>query len=195
MSMPNEVAASDQELARKAKGGQLSAFDELVLKYRKNVYAIAFRMTRNHSDADDLAQETFLRAYQALDSYKPGFEFRTWLYRIAVNASINHLKRKGRRVEMSLEDNAGLDVAASTSSYNPGTGIEEKELREKIETAIQHLPLKLRSVFLLRTFEDLTYEEIAHVLNISKGTVMSRLSRAREKLKIMLREYVEGKNE
>lgn len=193
--MPNEVAASDQELARKAKGGQLSAFDELVLKYRKNVYAIAFRMTRNHSDADDLAQETFLRAYQALDSYKPGFEFRTWLYRIAVNASINHLKRKGRRVEMSLEDNAGLDVAASTSSYNPGTGIEEKELREKIETAIQHLPLKLRSVFLLRTFEDLTYEEIAHVLNISKGTVMSRLSRAREKLKIMLREYVEGKNE
>lgn len=189
--MPNEVAASDQELARKAKGGQLSAFDELVLKYRKNVYAIAFRMTRNHSDADDLAQETFLRAYQALDSYKPGFEFRTWLYRIAVNASINHLKRKGRRVEMSLEDNAGLDVAASTSSYNPGTGIEEKELREKIETAIQHLPLKLRSVFLLRTFEDLTYEEIAHVLNISKGTVMSRLSRARERLKTMLREYIE----
>ena len=191
--MPNETVASDQELVRKAKGGHLPAFDELVLKYRKQVYAIAFRMTRNHSDADDLAQEAFLRAYQALDSYKPGFEFRTWLFRIAVNASINHLKRKGRRLETSLEDSSGLDVAASASSYNPGMEIEEKELSGKIETAIQHLPLKLRSVFLLRTFEDLSYEEIAHVLNISKGTVMSRLSRAREKLKIMLREYKEEK--
>jgi RNA polymerase sigma-70 factor (ECF subfamily) len=192
--MPKEMVATDQELVLRAKGGQLSAFDELVIKYRKKIYAIAFRMTRNHSDADDLAQETFLRAYQALDRYKPGFEFRTWLFRIAVNASINHLKRKGRRVEMSLDDSDGLHVAASASSYNPGMGIEEKELSGKIETAIQHLPLKLRSVFLLRIFEDLSYEEIARVLNISKGTVMSRLHRAREKLHIMLREYIEDKN-
>ena len=192
--MPNEAVVTDTDLVRKAKEGYLSAFDELVLKYRKKVYAIAFRMTRNHSDADDLTQEAFLRAYQALVSYKPEFEFRTWLFRIAVNASINHLKRKGRRVEMSLDNSVGLDVAASASSYNPGMGIEEKELSSKIETAIQHLPLKLKSVFLLRTFEDLSYEEIARVLNISKGTVMSRLHRAREKLQIMLREYIEDKN-
>ena len=191
--MPNEAVASDKDLVQRAKEGHLSAFDELVVKYRKNVYALAFRMTRNHSDADDMAQETFMRAYQALNRYKPEFEFRTWLFRIAVNATINHLKGKGRRVELPLEHKEGVDVAASGALYNPGSEIERKELSQTVEVAIQHLPLKLRSVFLLRTFEDLSYEDIARVLNISKGTVMSRLSRAREKLRIMLREYVEEK--
>ncbi|MFQ6093645.1 MAG: RNA polymerase sigma factor [bacterium] len=189
----SESKEADGELVQRAKEGLLPAFDELVLRYRKNVYAIAFGMTRNHSDADDLAQETFLRAYEALDSFKPGYEFRTWLFRIAVNLSINCLKRKGRLLETSLEERVGLETAAPATPHNPGSEMEQKELGGKIEEAVEQLSPKLRSVFLLRTLQDLSYEEISKVLKISPGTVMSRLNRARQKLRNLLREYVEDR--
>lgn len=192
MSESKTVPESDAELVDKAKGGDGSAFDKLVLRYRKKVYGIAFGMARNHGDADDVAQETFLRAYQALNRFKAGYEFRTWLYRIAVNVCINMLKRKGRRVETSLEEKVDLGVAQPATPDNPGREMEQKELRGKIDKAIQQLSPKLRSVFVLRTLQDLSYQEISRVLNISQGTVMSRLSRARENLRCLLREYVEN---
>ena len=187
--------ASDDELVQQAKDGGRSSFDKLVIRYRKKVYAIAFGMTRNHSDADDVAQETFLRAYEALGTFKVGYAFRTWLFRIAVNLSINALKRKGRRVETPLDEEVGLELATQASSDNPGLQTEQKELGKKIENAVQQLSPKLRSVFVLRTLQDLSYEEISRLLHISKGTVMSRLNRARENLKSMLKEYVENRVE
>ena len=186
------AAASDGELVQKAKEGSTSAFDALVVKYRKKVYAIAFGMTRNHSDADDVAQETFFRAYRALSSFRPGYEFRPWLLRIAVNQSINCLKRKGRRLEVSLEEEVGSGIVTDVQFDNPGYGLEQKELAARIEAAVQRLSPKLRAVFLLRAGQDLSYEEMAKILRISKGTVMSRLSRAREKVKGMVGEYGEN---
>lgn len=189
-SESNVTVASDRDLVQKAKAGSLSAFDELVLRYRKRVYGIAFGMTRNHSDADDVAQESFLRAYQALDSFKIEYEFRTWLFRITVNLCLNCLKKKERRVEASLEEQVGVEIAVPAPSDNPGQELEKKELYEKMEEAVRQLSPKLRSVFVLRTIQDLSYEEIARTLKISKGTVMSRLNRAREKLRNLLKDYV-----
>jgi RNA polymerase sigma-70 factor (ECF subfamily) len=183
---------SDAELVHRAKGGDDSAFDELVVRYRKKVYAIAFGMARNHGDADDVAQETFLRAYQALNRFKTEFEFKTWLFRIAVNTCINMLKRKGRRVETSFEEKIEAGMPQPVTPGNPGKEMEQQELREKIDEAIQQLSPKLRSVFVLRTQQDLSYEEIARVLKISRGTVMSRLSRARDSMRHLLRDYVQN---
>ena len=195
MSESKIAIESDAELVERAKGGDGPAFDELVLRYRKKVYAIAFGMARNHGDADDVAQEAFLRAFQGLHRFKAGYEFRTWLFRIAVNVCINVLKRKGRRVETSYEEKIDAGMPQPATPDNPGRDMEHKELREQIDGAIQKLSPKLRSVFVLRTLQDLSYEEIARVLRISKGTVMSRLSRARDNLRILLHDYVENAND
>jgi RNA polymerase sigma-70 factor, ECF subfamily len=180
---------SDGELMEKVQKGHLPAYDELVRRYQKKVYAITYGMTRHHSDADDLAQETFIRAYQACQRFQAGYAFHTWLFRIAVNLCINHLKKKKRRRETTLEDQSD-PIEFVPSPNNPGLEMEQKELGTRIETAIHQLSPKLRSVIVLRSTEDMPYEEIARILRISKGTVMSRLNRAREKLKVLLKEFM-----
>ena len=181
---------SDSQLVHQARAGDAPAFDELVLRYRKKVYRMALGMARNHSDADDIAQETFLRAYQALPRFNDAYEFKTWLFRIAANTGINILKRKARQVETSFEEKAELGLVQPASPDNPGTDLEQKELRLTIDRAVRDLSPKLQTVWVLRTAEDLSYDDIARVMKISMGTVMSRLSRAREHLRHALTEYI-----
>lgn len=188
---------NDDELILKAQEGDLHSFDLLVKRYQKKIYFLAYRMMRSHDAADDIAQETFINAYLAIKSFKTGYNFYTWLYRICMNLSINFLKRQKFVVPESQfaqtgkrpleEETSPLEREATR--LDTSNHLALKELETKIEKALDCLPPKYKSVLILRIYEDLSYEEIAKTLKISTGTVMSRLFRAREKMQEMLKEY------
>jgi RNA polymerase sigma-70 factor (ECF subfamily) len=182
---------SDDELVRRAQKGDLRSFDVLVKRYQKKVYFVAYRMVKNHDTADDIAQETFIKAYYAIKSFKTGYRLYTWLYRICMNLSINYLKRQKLIVPESQfqEETSPLEVEAT--GPDPLESLESKELGQKIERAVDSLPPKFKAVLVLRMYEDLSYEEIAKALKITQGTVMSRLFRARERMQELLKEYKE----
>jgi RNA polymerase sigma-70 factor (ECF subfamily) len=189
MSEQNERNAQDrmdQELVRQALDGDGKAFEKLVEKYKKRVYYLAYRMTRDHDSADELAQESFVKAYQALSSFKPGYNFYTWVYRICVNLAINFLKREKHTV--SADQLREMDLL-------PERRQEMDQLERMITTeqagivkkALASLPPEQRSAFILKTYDNMSYEQMAEVMECSIGTVMSRLFRARQKLKNALR--------
>lgn len=181
---------TDSLLIVNAKKGDTSAYDLLVRRYQKRVYALILRMTRDLDPTDDLAQEAFVKAYFALSRFKEGHDFYPWICRIAMNLTLNYLAKQRRRApEEEIEDRETVRAEEG----NPLRSLESAELRGKVESAIAALPLDQKSVFLLRVTEGFSYEEISRVLSIPKGTVMSRLNRARERLKKMLQHYLETK--
>jgi RNA polymerase sigma-70 factor (ECF subfamily) len=181
----------DDELIRKAQGNDLYAFDLLVKRYQKKIYYLAYRMVKDHDAADDIAQETFIRAYSAIRSFERGHSFYTWLYRICMNLSINLLKRQKLVISESQFGDQPSPLEKEAEKTDPSDHLASKELELRIGRALNSLPPKYKAVLILRIYEDSSYEEIAHVLNISVGTVMSRLFRAREKMQDMLKEYKE----
>jgi len=183
----------DERLIAKAQEGDLYSFDLLVKKYQKKIYALAYRMVKNHDAADDMAQETFINAYSSIKSFKLGYSFYTWLYRICVNLSINYLKRQKFVISESQFEEEVSPLEKKTESEDPLNLLVQKEQEKKIEQAIDSLPPKYKTVFVLRVYEDLSYEEIAQTLKISLGTVMSRLFRARERLQELLKDMVSDK--
>jgi len=177
---------SDDSLIKKAKRGNSAAFDQLVLRYQKRIYYLAIKMVMNHQDADDVTQETFIKAYKNLDSFKEGYKFYVWLYRIAANTAINLIKKRkyiGNSLDTLIDEN-GFALPEHETPYR---SFEETELKSLVKTALNNLSPEARSVFLLRTSEGMSYQEIADTLNISIGTVMSRLNRTRGKLKKSLK--------
>ena len=176
----------EADLLARARGGSLLAFEEIVKRYERRVYGIALRIVRRHEVADDVAQEAFMRAHQALSTFDLGRPFGPWICRIAANLAINHVRSPEAR-ETPLPEGHGETAA-------PGRGaldlVLEREAREVLERALGDLPAEQRAVFALRTFEELSYREIADALGISIGTVMSRLSRARERLRAALAPYL-----
>jgi RNA polymerase sigma-70 factor (ECF subfamily) len=188
-SPPNGL--NDDELIRKAQGGDLRSFDVLVRRYQKKVYFVAYRMVKSHDAADDIAQETFINAYSAIRSFKVGHSLFTWLYRICMNLSINHLKRSKLVIPESRFEEEQRPLERPAAGPDPAEELASKELESKIEQAVDSLPPKYKAVFVLRVYEDLSYEEIAATLRVSAGTVMSRLFRARARLQEMLKEYKE----
>lgn len=182
------VDATEADLLASAQGGNLFAFDEIVRRYQRRVYSTALRIVRRHDLADDVTQEAFLRAHRALASYDRGRPFGPWICRIAANLAINHVRSPEAREEAL--DEAALDRSPAAASDGPLDAILEKEARSVLEEAVGRLPAEQRAVFVLRTFEDLSYKEIAEALDLSVGTVMSRLSRAREKLRGALAGYL-----
>lgn len=182
------VDATEAGLLASAQGGNLFAFDEIVRRYQRRVYSTALRIVRRHDLADDVTQEAFLRAHRALASYDRGRPFGPWICRIAANLAINHVRSPEAREEAL--DEAALDRSPAAASDGPLDAILEKEARSVLEEAVGRLPAAQRAVFVLRTFEDLSYKEIAEALDLSVGTVMSRLSRAREKLRGALAGYL-----
>jgi len=183
----------DKGLIAKAQEGDSYSFDLLVKKYQKKIYFLAYRMVRNHDAADDVAQETFINAYSSIKSFKLGYSFYTWLYRICMNLSINYLKRQKFVISESQFEEEVSPLEKETESEDPLSLLVQKEQERKIEQAIDSLPPKYKTVFVLRVYEDLSYEEIAQALNISLGTVMSRLFRARERLQELLKDMVSDK--
>jgi len=181
----------DNELILKAQKGDSYSFDLLVKRYQKKIYFLAYRMVKNHDAADDIAQETFIHAYFAIKSFKLGYSFYTWLYRICMNLSINFLKRQKFVIPESQFEEAASPLERQTTRTDPSNHLALKELQNKIERAIDSLPPKYKAVLVLRIYEDLSYQEIAQTLKISMGTVMSRLFRARERMQDELKEYKE----
>jgi RNA polymerase sigma-70 factor (ECF subfamily) len=182
---PNEHP-EDAALVRKAQQGDMDAFEDLVRRYQHRIYAVCRRLTGAHQSADDLAQETFIKAYLALARFDAQWPLYPWLRKIAVNSGLNYLKTRGR--ERPIEDGSLGDrrAPAAARSDDPEERLERAEFQARLDWAVESLPADQKSVFVLRFHESLSYEEISRTLDLPLGTVMSRLNRARQKLKDLL---------
>ena len=176
----------EADLIRKARGGNLFAFAEMVKRYQRRVYGVARRIVQRHDVADDVTQEAFLRGYQALASFDVERPFGPWICRIAANLAVNHV-RSPRAREQELPE-GHLETRSHAS--DPLRDVLENEAQSVLQQALAGLPPDQRAVLVLRVVEDLSYREIADALQLEMGTVMSRLSRAREKLRRALEPYL-----
>jgi len=173
---------SETLLIQRAKNGDTKAFDSLVMKYQQRLYFVIVRIVLNHEDADDVVQDTFIKAYRSLDSFDESYRFYTWLYRIAVNTALNLVKHRKHK-ESSLEKKQENNRYEPQNNNNLEDDYIYKEMTGEVRTAIKLLAPEMRTVFILRVFEEMSYKEIAETMGISIGTVMSRLNRARNTLK------------
>jgi RNA polymerase sigma-70 factor (ECF subfamily) len=176
----------EKALVARARQGDMQAFETLIKLYQRGIYALCYRMTGAHQAADDLAQETFIKAFGGLASFDQGREFFPWLRRIAVNSSLNYLKSRKREEPLGDKDGRVPGQAWASSSSTPHDELQRTEAREKLGRALKALPPKLKSVFVLHVFDGLSYKEIARAVEVRPGTVMSRLNRARRRLKAAL---------
>ncbi len=186
---------SDILLVRKAQGGDICAYDDLIRRHQGRIYATLYHMTSNHEDANDLVQETFIKAYQALGNFKGDSSFFTWIYRIAVNKTLNFLKQRKNRVQMSLNDldfNAehDPDLIALICEKTPHHEANLAELQEKLNAGMRKLSETHRLVMTLHDVQGLTHEEIGKIMDCNTGTVRSRLFYARQQMKSYLAEYL-----
>lgn len=184
-------------LIAELREGDETALAVLVEKYQHIVYRLAMQITQNHADADDVMQETFIKAYRSIHTFRQDAAFETWLYRIAVNEALNFVKRRDRRREYAFDASAetALDAVErhrAEEASDPHVQAEKAELRQRVTEAVNSLSLKHRTVVHLHEFEGLTHAEIAAILNCSEGTVRSRLHYARKKLRTLLKPYVDA---
>jgi RNA polymerase sigma-70 factor, ECF subfamily len=169
----------DNELMRRAARGDMEAFGQIVEQYRLRVLRTAHGIVGSSDEAEDVAQEVFVKAWQSIDTFRPGGSLGAWLYRIAVNAAIDAIRR--RRPQIALDD-----IAPPPSDQHIERSILEAEDAARVRRAVQALPTASRAALILREYEQLSYAEIADVLNIPMGTVMSRLHYARQTIKQIL---------
>lgn len=183
---------TEQELVLRAKAGDDEAFAQLIRANEKRVYNLTLRMTGSPEDAMDLAQEAFLNAWRGLKFFKGDSTFSTWVYRLASNACIDHLRRKKRRQDIDLpmptagEDDNQPDIP--DDRFRPEQALERQELRQTLTQALDQLSDEHRQVLVMRELNGLSYQEIAHVLDLEPGTVKSRIARARISLRKILLE-------
>jgi RNA polymerase sigma-70 factor (ECF subfamily) len=176
----------EQALINRAKAGDGSAFEDLVRCFQGRIYRLCRRMTGAHQSADDLAQETFLKAFLALAGFKDGLDFYAWLRKIAVNSTLNYLKARRREEPLGDRDSAVPDRP-------PQDELQRREAEDRYQEALRALPADQRLVFTLRVVEDMSYRDIASSLRLAPGTVMSRLNRARRRLKAALADVLQGR--
>jgi RNA polymerase sigma-70 factor (ECF subfamily) len=187
----------DDALVERARTGDAAAFQALFEKYKQRVYAVALGVVKRPEDAADVVQDAFIKVHRHLGSFQGTSSFYTWLYRIVMNLGIDHVRKNRKVVEWG--DDVPIDQAAGdrtlvpkVADANPSRTIERRELSEKIRQALDTLPEYHRAVILLREVEGMSYEEIAEVLEVPKGTIMSRLFHARRKMQDQLQPYLEG---
>jgi RNA polymerase sigma-70 factor (ECF subfamily) len=188
-------AREESELIRASVEGDLKAYDELVSRCQQRVYATIYHMTANHEDANDLAQDTFIKAYRSLKSFRGGSSFYTWVYRIAVNRTINFLKQRKKRYHMSLNDldanvEGNPDLVAMISEDTPHRDLQLSELQKKLNEALMQLSEQHRLAVVLHDVQGLPHDEIAKIMECNVGTVRSRLFYARQQLQGLLADYL-----
>ncbi len=185
------ASATDQEIVALARDGREAAYRELIRRYERPVFSLVLRMVRNRQLAEDLAQETFIKALNAIASYRPEFKFSSWIFKIANNAAIDHLRRKDLET-LSLDGSPNATTADEIEATvlqvgdrgaTPLAALEARELGTAIEQAIGQLRPEYRSCILLRHVEGLAYEEIAQLLDLPLGTVKTYIHRARHELR------------
>lgn len=184
----------DRELVERARRGDTEAFDELVTKYTPKLYGLVYHMTSNREDTHDLLQDVFAKAYRSLKRFQGRSTFYTWIYSIAVNMTLNFLKKRGRQRKLSLDD---LDLAIendeefieSTSKSDPVREANLHELQERLNKAMQQLSEDHRAVVTLFDVQGLPHAEISRILGVSEGTVRSRLFYAHRQLQNYLEEF------
>lgn len=182
--------SGDERLVELAKKGSLDAFAELARRLQEKVYYTIFGMARNHQDADDLTQETFMYAYKALGGFQRKSSFYTWVYRIAVNLTLNYLKKKGReKGRQDFKDRASEFDKAAYMDLSPEGDSLKKELREKLDEAIASLPLACQAAFNLVVFQGMSHGQAAAILGCSENTVSWRMHKARKMLQDRLKSY------
>jgi RNA polymerase sigma-70 factor (ECF subfamily) len=191
-----QEADSDMEVVRQVQAGDVAAFDRLITKYRERVFGIVYNMTANREDAADLTQDAFIKAFQSINRFSGQSSFFTWLYRIAINSTLSHLRKHRLRTFFSLETiDADTPVsreliAALTDKSGADRDTFVRELKEKLNEAMQKLSIKHRTVVTLFEIDGLTHQEIAEVMDCSVGTVRSRLHYAKQLLQSELQPYM-----
>jgi RNA polymerase sigma-70 factor, ECF subfamily len=177
---PHEAAAT---LVARAKAGDQVAFGELVRRYRPRIFALALHLTGRESDADDIAQEVFLRAYRALDSFEGRSEFFTWVYRMAVNRSLNVRRDRKRRGETTMDDPRVARAVAVDAGGNPARAAELRQTYARLLAGLDRLPAPIRTSVVLVALQGLSHAEAAVVQKCSPGTVAWRIHEARQRLR------------
>jgi RNA polymerase sigma-70 factor (ECF subfamily) len=184
------TAASDRELVATAVSGVEGSFEELVRRYQRPISAYVYRMVGNYESALDLTQEIFIKVYSSLRRYRAEFKFSTWIYKIAHNSAVDHLRRNSTREQSLVLGAEGdqYDLPVESGRLSPEQESERKERRVEIELVVRSLPANYRELIILRHSQDLSYEEIVEVTGLPLGTVKNRLFRARE---MMRQQFVE----
>ena len=176
----------EQALIRRVQSGDAAAFEPLLTAYEKGVYNLCLRMVKNPADAEDLAQESFLKAYRGLGAYRAESRFSLWLYRIASNLCLDYLRQQKRRptAPLTVEDEDGdmRETEVADGRLQPERLLEQKLTGDSLRRGLDALPPEFRQVLLLRELQGLSYEEIGGILGLESGTVKSRIFRARKKL-------------
>lgn len=187
LDMKRETAPDDRELVARMRDGDAEALRLLMERYQQRVFALVFGIVRDRHEVEDVAQEVFLKVFLRISAFDGRSKFYTWLYRVAANAAKDHVKKRRRRPAVALDEDAGIKDA----SGGPTDQAEASESRAMVRAAIAALPPRYREVLALRELEEMTYSEIAGTLNLSMGTVESRLHRARARLKRRLESHAQ----
>ena len=186
----NLSVVADCDLVTRAVAGREDGFEELVRRYQRPIAAYVYRMTGDYEAALDLTQEVFIKVYNSLARFRPEFKFSTWIYKIAHNSAVDHLRRTGTREQSLVAEFEGVEreLPVESRRLSPEQEYAGKERREEIEQVVRALPASYRELILLRHSHDMSYDEIAEVTGLPLGTVKNRLFRARE---VMRQEFVE----
>jgi RNA polymerase sigma-70 factor (ECF subfamily) len=191
----------DNDLVQRVQAGDSAAFRALFDKYHRRAFAVAMGVVKNEDDALDAVQEAFVKVHKNIHKFEGSSSFYTWLYRIVMNVSIDHVRRTSRRKTLDFDERAlheESEVAGDgalvphVTNANPGKAALRRELGGAIQAALQELPEHHRAVIVLREIEGMSYEEMAEALDVPKGTVMSRLFHARKKMQVALAPYLAG---
>ena len=189
----NKLDEGLQILVKKAAAGDSESFEMLIAKHEKMMYALALRMCQNPEDAKDCMQEAMIRIFRSLSGFRGESSFSTWVYRIVNNTCLDsHRRKKVRRAE-SLDEMSESGWNAPDTAAGPEESAENKELKRAISAAIDTLPVDIRTAVVLRDIQGFSYEDVSQIMNINIGTVKSRISRGRERLRELLSEYREQK--
>ncbi|MGD9809323.1 MAG: RNA polymerase sigma factor [Deferribacterales bacterium] len=182
---------SEELILKLLETGDRRTFDLLISTYQGRVFSLCYYMTGNREDAEDCTQETFIKVFRGIDSFTPDASLYTWIRKIAVNTCLDHMKKPFRLLKfINIHGDNAVDI---TSGADPEKECLNSESDRILHQAVMKLPVKLRTVIILRELEELSYSEIAATAGISEGTVKSRISRAREELRNLLRDFTEQK--